>query len=168
MGTENDYDFLVEEKYKSNNSLDTHSKKLILDTYYFFSKNLEESNINLEKLKDSLKVIKTVINVEELNKEEENSFTELINIFVSQTDRGKRLTPFEKLKSLLIYYSNFADDLKGKNKEINKTFSIIYQYIDKLIENKVFKDSSSAEANTMHLLNLLMFELRKELGGKNV
>jgi len=86
----------------------------------YFAKNLANHNNGLYESLENLKVIRTVIDVKELlREEEERAFSELINIFVSQTDRGKRLTALEKLKSLMIYYANLLFEEKKRNEESN-------------------------------------------------
>ncbi|MEO2069604.1 MAG: DUF262 domain-containing protein [Desulfurobacteriaceae bacterium] len=167
LGSPIDYDFLKELANAKNIEKlcpKTYSQELMRRAFCYFIENLaNHSSSRLYESLENLKVIKTVINVRELTKkEEETAFSELINIFVSQTDRGKRLTALEKLKSLMIYYANllFGEEVRNeKNNDINELFADIYELLESLTSERfmVFKSAKEAEATTMHLLNLLLY-----------
>lgn len=112
---------------------------------------MEEIKLKIEAIKNKLAFLKSV---EKLQIMEfiENTEGDAIRIFQTVNDRGKLLSNMEKVKSLLIYFSNRY--LSGKiDHKISEDFSEIFEIYDDLkqlgeilnitiIKNKVFSEDT--------------------------
>jgi uncharacterized protein with ParB-like and HNH nuclease domain len=125
---------------------ETASQQRLKGALEFFMKQKNESNgllglIELEKLS----IIKTIVDT----KEDKNAS---ITTFITQTDRGKRLTNLEKLKSILYYYKQ-----KNGDYDLDKIQSIFSEIYISL--NKLYTKPEAAEAD---VLRVLMVRLEQE------
>ena len=75
-------------------------------------------------------------------------------LFVSQTDRGKRLTVLDKLKSSLIFYTQ-KSSLHG-SLGIDDMFGKLYVTIEHLVSLQLYKNSDDLEADVMRILHVLL------------
>lgn len=110
---------------------DTRSKKNLYEVF----------EVILDKVSqlDSIKVekyIETLLSMVLMWLEEPNS-GKAIRTFQSVNDRGVSLNLLDKLKSLLIYYSNlYCNGSRGLDEEINNTFGEIFKIFLKIEDHK--------------------------------
>lgn len=76
-------------------------------------------------------------------------------LFVSQTDRGKRLTVLERLKSLLVFYSQQADQGRA-DQIIDDLFLRLYESIERLVGFSLYRRAEDAEADIVRILHVLL------------
>ncbi|MFL5741139.1 MAG: DUF262 domain-containing protein [Flavisolibacter sp.] len=89
---------------------------------------IEEIQFKVDGIVDKVKYLKTIEKLEVVEFIE-NSEGDAIRIFETVNDRGKPLSNMEKVKSLLIYYSNRYLQ-KSLDDNINEHFSDIFEYYD--------------------------------------
>ena len=99
----------------------------------FMIEAVEEMKFQIANLKDPEQFLDAIGNLEimEFN---ENSEGDAIRIFQTVNDRGKSLSNMEKIKSLLIYFSNKYLDKKYDD-YINAVFSDIFELYDSIKYN---------------------------------
>ncbi|MBF0547523.1 MAG: DUF262 domain-containing protein [Candidatus Riflebacteria bacterium] len=151
---QNDYDYFkglltereVEAKTKSNQRLKA--------GYVFFQERFKrygsKEALN-EFIKNRLQFVKVTV---------ENNFELTNTLFVSQTDRGKRLTNLEKLKSTLMFY---AQKLEATNKiliDFDYLFGKIFINIETLCSMKLYSKPENAESDVLRIIHV--FLLRDE------
>lgn len=78
-------------------------------------------------------------------------------LFVSQTDRGKRLTVLERLKSALIFYSQ-RDAQSRREQAIDELFTRLYEHLEYLLGFNVYERSQEAEADVVRILHVLLYK----------
>ena len=76
-------------------------------------------------------------------------------LFVSQTDRGKRLTVLERLKSTLVFYGQRAG-VEDHSQAIDNLFGKLYERIEQLVERRIFRRGDEAEADVARILHVLL------------
>lgn len=76
-------------------------------------------------------------------------------LFVSQTDRGKRLTVLERLKSTLVFYGQRAG-AEDHSQAIDNLFGGLYERIEQLVERRIFRRGDEAEADVARILHVLL------------
>jgi uncharacterized protein with ParB-like and HNH nuclease domain len=77
-----------------------------------------------------------------------------ITTFITQTDRGKRLTNLEKLKSILYYYKLQLDEENKDFNNIENLFGEMYQSL-----NKLYNKPETSESD---ILRVLMIRLEQD------
>ena len=99
----------------------------------FMIEAVEEMKFQIESLQDPEKFLDAIGNLE-IMEFIENSEGDAIRIFQTVNDRGKSLSNMEKIKSLLIYFSNKYLD-KEYDDSINAAFSDIFELYDSIKYN---------------------------------
>ncbi len=77
-------------------------------------------------------------------------------LFVSQTDRGKRLTNTEKLKSTLMFYAQKVEKDIDLDRDIDNMFGGLFETIELLCSLKIYPKPESAEADVIRILNFML------------
>ena len=127
----NDKEFF--ERIKDNKDIDepqTASQKRLKECYEFFKNNdkietFKKDNKFRNFIQNKVFFIKTIV-------DDKNNNTNSIITFITQTDRGKRLSNLEKIKSNL-YYAAYILGLE-KSSDIKKIFGECYKYINMLYD----------------------------------
>lgn len=99
----------------------------------FMMEAVEEMQFQINNIKDPEKFLDAIGNLE-IMEFIENSEGDAIRIFQTVNDRGKSLSNMEKIKSLLIYFSNKYLDKKYDD-SINAVFSDIFELYDSIKYN---------------------------------
>lgn len=99
----------------------------------FLIEAVEEMKFQIANLKDPEQFLDAIGNLE-IMEFIENSEGDAIRIFQTVNDRGKSLSNMEKIKSLLIYFSNKYLDNKYDD-SINAVFSDIFELYDSIKNN---------------------------------
>lgn len=99
----------------------------------FLIEAVEEMKFQIANLKDPEQFLDAIGNLE-IMEFIENSEGDAIRIFQTVNDRGKSLSNMEKIKSLLIYFSNKYLDKKYDD-SINAVFSDIFELYDSIKYN---------------------------------
>lgn len=94
---------------------------------------VEEIRNLIEQLPDPVRFLDAVENLE-IMEFIENSEGDAIRIFQTVNDRGKPLSIMEKIKSLLVYFSNKYLNKKYDDK-INRVFGEIFEFYDSIKDN---------------------------------
>ena len=76
-------------------------------------------------------------------------------LFVSQTDRGKRLTVLERLKGTLVFYGQ-RTSAEDHSQPIDDLFGRLYERIEHLVERRIFRRGDEAEADVARILHILL------------
>jgi uncharacterized protein with ParB-like and HNH nuclease domain len=100
---------------------------------HFLIEAVEEMKFQIANLKDPEQFLDAIGNLE-IMEFIENSEGDAIRIFQTVNDRGKSLSNMEKIKSLLIYFSNKYLDKKYDD-SINAVFSDIFELYDSIKYN---------------------------------
>ena len=82
----------------------------------------------------------------------------MTTLFVSQTDRGKRLTNLEKFKSTLMFYSQKIDKTPEEDTEIDNLFGNLFERIESLCALKIYSKPEQAEADVLRILNFMLLK----------
>ena len=117
--------------------------KIALELFKNKVEAFEETKI-LEFINKNLSIIVTVVNDPKV----------AITTFITQTDRGKRLTNLEKLKSILYYYKLQLNEENENFNNIENLFGEIYQSL-----NKLYNKPETSEAD---ILRVLMIRLEQD------
>lgn len=137
----------------------------------FFQKLIKENEIDIplsasqRRLKIALELFKNKVNNENkildfIEKNLSIIVTKVkdsqvaITTFITQTDRGKRLTNLEKLKSILYYYKLQLDEENKDFNNIENLFGEIYQSL-----NKLYNKPETSESD---ILRVLMIRLEQD------
>ena len=99
----------------------------------FLKDAVEEIRNLIEQLPDPVRFLDAVENLE-IMEFIENSEGDAIRIFQTVNDRGKPLSIMEKIKSLLVYFSNKYLNKKYDD-EINHVFGEIFEFYDSIKDN---------------------------------
>ena len=99
----------------------------------FLKEAVEEMKYQIDNIKDPEQFLDAIGNLE-IMEFIENSEGDAIRIFQTVNDRGKSLSNMEKIKSLLIYFSNKYLDKKYDD-SINSVFSDIFELYDSIKYN---------------------------------
>lgn len=140
----NDNEFfqkLIEGKEENPSSA---SQKRLKKALELFKSKITNKNDILNFIEKNLSIIVTIVNDQKI----------AITTFITQTDRGKRLTNLEKLKSILYYYKLQIDEENQKFEEIESLFGKIYQSL-----NKLYNKPETSEAD---ILRVLMIRLEQD------
>ena len=126
----------------------TKSHRNLEFTYRFFKKKvgeLEDKEKFLTYIEQNLQAVFITL----------HSHLELATtLFVSQTDRGKRLTVLDKLKSSLMFYTKkIAMDESSK---IDDLYGELYAVIEYLVSLHLYKSSEKMEADIVRILHVLL------------
>lgn len=78
------------------------------------------------------------------------------SLFISQTDRGKRLTNLEKLKSTLMFYNQKIDKTPEIETEIDDLFGGLFETIESLCSRKLYRKPEHAEADVLRIMNFML------------
>ncbi|MEI6208041.1 MAG: DUF262 domain-containing protein [Desulfuromonadales bacterium] len=130
----------------------TKSNRRIKATYLYFQRHLA----NFPRRDDLKRFVQSNIQVVQILVEDDLKLAG--TLFVSQTDRGKRLTNTEKLKSTLMFYAQKVEkdiDLEG---EIDNLFGGLFETIELLCSLKVYPKPESAEADVIRILNFMLLK----------
>lgn len=152
---------------------------------YFFQKLIEENEIesplsaSQKRLKIALELFKNKVEAFEkikilgfINKNLSIIVTVVndpkvaITTFITQTDRGKRLTNLEKLKSILYYYKLQLNEENENFNNIENLFGEIYQSL-----NKLYNKPETSEADILRVLMIRLEQndsYRKDLAFKKL
>lgn len=137
----------------------------------FFQKLIKENEIDIplsasqRRLKIALELFKNKVNNENkildfIEKNLSIIVTKVkdsqvaITTFITQTDRGKRLTNLEKLKSIIYYYKLQLDEENKDFNNIENLFGEIYQSL-----NKLYNKPETSESD---ILRVLMIRLEQD------
>ncbi len=75
-------------------------------------------------------------------------------LFVSQTDRGKRLTVLDKLKSSLMFYTQKIE--MDRSSEIDNLYGELYEVTEYCVSLNLYKNSSKMESEIVRILHVLL------------
>lgn len=130
----------------------TRSNKRLFESYSFFTRRLESFE-KKEELKafvlNNLHLVKVTV---------EKNLELMTTLFVSQTDRGKRLTNLEKFKSTLMFYSQKIDKTPEEDTEIDNLFGNLFERIESLCSLKIYSKPEQAEADVLRILNFMLLK----------
>jgi len=128
----------------SNDKLDR-ALKYFKEMISSYDKRNELKSYSMSKLK----IIRSVI---------KENYLHLANtIFVAQTDRGKRLTTLERLKSLMMFYvEKLPSNKEALTNEIDNLFSKIFESIEELVKSEIYDEVENAEADVIRILHVLL------------
>jgi hypothetical protein len=145
-----DYEYFLHLVSGSEIEPKTKSNRRIKATYEYFRRRLADFS-RREDLKrfaqNNLQIVQILV---------EDDLELAGTLFVSQTDRGKRLTNTEKLKSTLMFYAQKVEkdiDLEG---DIDNLFGGLFETIELLCSLKIYPKPESAEADVMRILNFML------------
>jgi hypothetical protein len=130
----------------------TKSNRRIKATYDYFSKRLS----NFPRRDDLKRFVQNNLQVVQILVEDDLELAG--TLFVSQTDRGKRLTNTEKLKSTLMFYAQKVEkdiDLEG---EIDNLFGGLFETIELLCSLRIYPKPENAEADVIRILNFMLLK----------
>lgn len=134
-----DNEFFTELLLNGEKKPETASQQRLKNALVFFNGKKNDSGELLGFIEPrKLSIIKTIVNT----KDDKNAS---ITTFITQTDRGKRLTNLEKLKSIIYYYKQKSDD--NDLDKIQGVFSDIY-----IALNKLYTKPETAEADVLRVL----------------
>lgn len=128
----------------------TKSNRRLKETYDYFRERLQKYRQRDELLhfvKNNLQVVRIMI---------ENNLGLASTLFVSQTDRGKRLTNLEKLKSTLIFYAQKIEKDADHEAAIDNLFGRLFESIEVLCSQKLYSRPENAEADVVRILNVML------------
>lgn len=147
-----DFDFFVQLVKKENPLSLTKSNKRIEFCLKFFSEEIARFKFRND-LSDFVLANLQIVRIN-IKKNLEMSTT----LFVSQTDRGKRLTNLEKLKSLLMFYSQKIDKTPEEDSSIDNLFGGLFERIESLCSSRIYSKPEQAEADVMRILNFFLLK----------
>lgn len=145
-----DFDFLNSLSQNRTMTPLTNSHKNIEFTYNFFHEKLallskENRELFVSFIQQNLQAVFITL----------TSNLELATtLFVSQTDRGKKLTVLDKLKSSLMFYTQ-KTALKG-SLNIDNLFGELYVVIEYLVSMNIYKNSKEMESDIVRILHVLL------------
>lgn len=145
-----DFDFLKVLSQNGEMTPLTNSHKNIEFTYNYFNKKItllsdNEREVFISFVQENLQAVFITL----------TSNLELATtLFVSQTDRGKKLTVLDKLKSSLMFYTQ-KTTLRG-SLGIDDLFGDLYVNIEYLVSMNVYKNSKEMELDIVRILHVLL------------
>ncbi len=145
-----DYEYFLHLVSGSEIEPRTKSNRRIKATYEYFRRRLAE----FPRREDLKRFVQQNLQVVQILVEDDLQLAG--TLFVSQTDRGKRLTNLEKLKSTLMFYAQKVEkdvDLEG---EIDNLFGDIFETIEVLCSLKVYPKPENAEADILRIVNFML------------
>ncbi len=132
----------------------TMSNRRIKATYDYFYRRLSDFPRRDEMkhfVKQNLQVVQILV---------EDNLELAGTLFVSQTDRGKRLTNLEKLKSTLIFYAQKIEGRSDKEEDVDNLFGALFVAIERLCSLRVYPKPENAEADILRILNFILLKER--------
>ncbi|MFZ3116368.1 MAG: DUF262 domain-containing protein [Syntrophales bacterium] len=132
----------------------TMSNRRIKATYDYFYRRLSDFPRRDEMkhfVKQNLQVVQILV---------EDDLELAGTLFVSQTDRGKRLTNLEKLKSTLIFYAQKIEGRSDKEEDVDNLFGALFVAIERLCSLRVYPKPENAEADVLRILNFILLRER--------
>ena|GEM_PF-1786660 len=148
----NDYAYFKGVVQKQDVKPDTKSNKRLKNAYDFFSTKLKEyhSRDDLKTfIRNNLQFVKVTV---------ADNFELANTLFVSQTDRGKRLTNLEKLKSTLMFYTQKFEDAGSSVAKIDNLFGNIFINIESLCSSKLYSKPENAEADILKIMHVFLMK----------
>jgi len=145
-----DYEYFLHLVCGSEIAPKTKSNRRLKSTYDYFLRRLAD----FPQRDDLMRFVQQNLQVVQILVEEDLKLAG--TLFVSQTDRGKRLTNTEKLKSTLMFYAQKV----GKDFEleggIDNLFGGLFETIELLCSLKIYPKPESAEADVIRILNFIL------------
>lgn len=148
----NDYHFFKGLVLRQDVEAKTKSNKRLSNAYVFFQdrlKGYEPKEALKEFIKNRLQIVKVTV---------DNNFELTNTLFVSQTDRGKRLTNLEKLKSTLMFYAQKFEASQNAVSEIDTLFGNIFVNIETLCAMKLYSKPENAEGDILKIIHVFLMK----------
>jgi len=145
-----DYEYFLNLVAGENAEPKTKSNRRIKYTLDYFKRRLKDFP-RREDLKSfvqkNLQVVKIVV---------EDNMELAGTLFVSQTDRGKRLTNLDKLKSTLMFYSQKVEKDADAEVEIDNLFGALFETVENLCSLKIYSRPDQAEGDVLRIMNFML------------
>jgi uncharacterized protein with ParB-like and HNH nuclease domain len=147
-----DYEFFLDLVSGREMQPKTKSNRRLKFTYDYFQRRLTDFP-RREELKHfalrNLQIVRILV---------ENDLKLADTLYVSQTDRGKRLTNLEKLKSTLMFYNQKIDNVEHLEGEIDNLFGSLFETIEILCSFKIYPKPENAEADVLRVINFMLLK----------
>lgn len=150
----NDYDYFKALVSRSGAVLEkrTESNKRLQNTFDYFAARLKTSPLKsqlIRFLKEQLQIVKITV---------DNNYELTSTLFVSQTDRGKRLSNLEKLKGTIMFYSQKFEQSSRDLGAIDNLFGRIFENIETLCSMKLYAKPENAEGDILKIIHVFLMK----------
>lgn len=145
-----DYEYFLSLVSGSKMEPKTKSNRRIEATYDYFCRRLTD----FSRREDLKRFVQKNLQIVQILVEDDLELAS--TLFVSQTDRGKRLTNIEKLKSTLMFYAQKVEKDIDLDRDIDNIFGRLFETIEILCSLKIYPKPENAEGDVMQILNFML------------